>query len=42
MYQKPLTTSQECGWYTKDEPLKQNLKWAIVERRVFPKSEMTA
>lgn len=41
LFQKPLTTSQEVGWYTKDDLKSQNLKWTVVKKHVFPKSEMT-
>ncbi|CAF0768260.1 unnamed protein product [Brachionus calyciflorus] len=41
-FRRPLTCSQEVGWWTKDEPIKENLKWSHVKKHVFPKSEMTA
>jgi hypothetical protein len=42
IYTRPMTSSNQIGWWTKDAPIDQNLKWTKVERRVFPKSEMTS
>jgi hypothetical protein len=42
LYKKPVTCSQDIGIWTKSDPIKENLKWANIEKRVFPKSEMTA
>jgi hypothetical protein len=41
-YTRSLVTSQEISWWTKDNPIQENLPWTQVEKRVFPKSEMTS
>lgn len=41
LYERPMTTSHNIGWWTKDEPLKQGQPWAYVPRRVKLHSEMS-
>lgn len=40
VYTRPVTCSQQVGWWTKDKG--KDMKWAKVEKHVFPKSEMTS
>ncbi|KAK3605986.1 hypothetical protein CHS0354_019666 [Potamilus streckersoni] len=41
IYTFPLTTTQNYGWWSQYEPLKQNMRWAYVPRRPNINSEMT-
>ncbi|WAR06534.1 TEX49-like protein [Mya arenaria] len=41
LYNYPVTTSQGCGWWSKNDPLKKNMPWAHVPRKVKINSEMT-
>ncbi|XP_005099551.1 testis-expressed protein 49 [Aplysia californica] len=41
LYNRPMTTSHNVGWWTKDEPLRENQPWAHVPRRVKLHSEMS-
>ena len=41
VYRYPVVTSQEIGYWRKNEPIPINEPWAVVPRRVFRKSEMT-
>lgn len=41
IYRRSLTNAQEIGWWQSAVPLKQKLPWAVVERKGFPRSEMT-
>ncbi len=38
---RPLTESQEIGWWMKDVPLKKNEPWTQEKRHVHGQSEMT-
>ncbi|XP_059162420.1 testis-expressed protein 49-like [Physella acuta] len=41
IYLRPATTAHDIGWWTKDEPLRQNHPWTYVPRRVTIHSEMS-
>ncbi|RNA37809.1 hypothetical protein BpHYR1_009566 [Brachionus plicatilis] len=32
-FKRPLTCANEVGWWTKDEPIRENLKWSYICRQ---------
>jgi len=41
LYDRPMTTSHQIGWWSKDQPLQTGQPWAHVPRKVKHFSEMS-